>query len=295
MPVKDEHRIRARFPGSITVGVALLASGVSAVALGATTARDQITVPARSHGTATSTCEPDKTAVAGGFAAPGLNTGEAGPVAVRLISKLTGARTLTTQAFNFGDQPAQFVSLAYCVGQDHGITVRSNKAFLGPGSPGSATAGCGNRSRVVGGGFGTQGFSRQNGPAVITLTSRRVGLRDWRVEGINIGGDGNSGGGRPGTLIAYAYCQRHAPRLATESRRAEVSGTNVTTVQAKCPPGARAYSGGFDGDIRLTANPSASGATTSKRADHGRAWRVDAVNVFDVTKAHVTSYAYCDS
>ena len=127
-----------------------------------------------------------------------------------------------TKAYNFGRQPADFVSLAYCARKRRGLTVRSNKAFLGPKSPGSVIARCRRGTEVVGGGFGTQGFSKRKGPRVLTLTSRRVGPRQWRVEGMNMGGDGSSNGARPGTLIAYAYCQKDPPKLVSALKRAEL-------------------------------------------------------------------------
>ncbi len=294
MHVKDERRSRIGPVAALLAIAVLSAAGVAAVAI-AGSAGKRITIPAQSRGTAIARCQRGTTAVAGGFAAPAFNPRDSGPAAARLVSKLIGKRKVASKAFNFARQPAKFVSLAYCVRKRRGLTVRSNKAFLGPQSPGSVIARCRKGTRVVGGGFGTQGFSNRKGPRVITLTSRRVGSRQWRVEGLNLGGDGSSNGARPGTLIAYAYCQKHPPRLVAKSKRAKVPVAHVKTLEAKCPRGSRAYSGGFDGNIKLTADPSASGAITSKRVDQGRAWLLSALNTSDTSPAHVTAYAYCRS
>ncbi len=171
--------------------------------------------------------------------------------------------------------------------------MRSNKAFLGPQSPGSVIARCRRGTEVVGGGFGTQGFSKRKGPRVLTLTSRRVGPRQWRVEGMNMGGDGSSNGARPGTLIAYAYCQKDPPKLVSALKRVKVPVAQARSLEAKCPRGSIAYSGGFDGNLKLTADPSASGAITSKRVDRARAWSLTALNISNTSPAHVTAYAYC--
>ena len=78
-----------------------------------------------------------------------------------------------TKAFNFGRQPAKLISVAYCARHRRGLQVRSKKTFLGAQDPGSAVAWCRSGTKVVGGGFGTQGFSKRRGPRVLTLTSRR--------------------------------------------------------------------------------------------------------------------------
>jgi hypothetical protein len=291
MQVNDERRTRVRIAATI-LAIAGVSAAIAAAAAIAGSARKLITIPAQSRGTAIAQCKRGTTAVAGGFAAPAFSQQDSGPAAARISSKLISKRKVATKAFNFGGSPSKFASLAYCARKRRGLTVKSNKAFLGPQSPGSVVARCQKGTRVVGGGFGTQGFARRQGPRVITLTSRRVGARQWRVEGMNLGGD-DSNGNRSGTLIAYAYCQKHPPRLVASSQRAEVAVAQVRTVEARCPRASRVYSGGFDGNIRLTADPSAAGAITSKRIDHGRAWRLSALNISDTSPAHVTAYAYC--
>ncbi len=293
MQVRDERRTRVRIAGTI-LAITVVSAAVAAAAAIAGSARQRITIPAQSRGTAIAQCKRGTTAVAGGFAAPAFSPQDNGPSAARISSKLTGRRRVLTKAYNFGRQPSAFVSLAYCVKHRRGLTVRSNKAFLGPQSPGSVIARCQRGTKVVGGGFGTQGFSKRKGPRVLTLTSRRVGPRQWRVEGMNMGNDG-SNGARPGTLIAYAYCQKNPPKLVSVLKRVEVPVARAKSFKVSCPPGSVAYSGGFDGNLRLTADPSASGAITSKRVDQGRAWSLTAFNISDTSPAHATAFAYCRS
>jgi hypothetical protein len=292
MQPEHDRRTRAR---ATVLALATLAVGLAALAAVAMagSAQERITIPAQSRGRATAACERGTTAVAGGFAAPGFSPQDDGPSAARLVSKPASRRQITTNAYNFGRQPADLVSLAYCARKRRGLEVRSKKTFIGPQDPGQAVARCRRGMKVVGGGFGTQGFSKRAGPRVLTLTSRRIGSRQWRVEGFNMGGDGSSNGARPGTLIAYAYCQKDPPKLVAASKRVEVPVAQVTSAKAKCPRGSSAYSGGFDGNIKLSADPSASAAFTSKRADRARAWKLEALNISDTSPGHVTAFAYC--
>jgi hypothetical protein len=288
----DEWRRFVRAGRWALLAAGLAAIALSAVAMGATSARHRSTIPAQSRGKATAKCKRGTTAVAGGFSALGFNPGNNRGGVARVSSRLVGKRGVKTRGFNFGRQPADLVSLAYCVKHGHGLQVRSSKVFVGPDSAVSAIARCRPGTKVVGGGFGTPGFSANKGPRVVTLTSRRAGQRKWRVEALNIGGD-SSADARPGTLIAYAYCEKDPPKLITRSKRISLPVARVRTVQVACPRGGRAYSGGFDGNLQLTANPSASGVVTSKRAKGGRAWRASAIDISDTRQAKVTVYAYC--
>ena len=273
-----------------TISVTLLIS--AATALGASSVRSTVSVPTRSAGKATAECGTGRTPVAGGFAAPGFSPGDNGGGVVRLTSRVVGKHAVETKGFNFSRDPADLVSLAYCVKHAPGFQVRSNKVFVPPNSPVAAIASCRQGARVVGGGFATPSFSGASGPGVVTLTSRRTNLQDWRVEALNIGGDG-PGQSRPGTLVAYAYCVTKAPRLVTVSKRAELAPGTVQTTRIACPRGSSAYSGGFDGNLKLTTDSSAAGALTSKRVDGGRAWRVRSLDISDTASSHVTVYAYC--
>jgi hypothetical protein len=273
------------------IAVALLVSA-SATALGASSVRTSVSVSPQSTGKATAECGGQRTAVAGGFASPGFSPGNNGGGVVRVTSRVIGKRAVETKGFNFSRDPADLVSFAYCVKHAPGFEVRSNKVFVPPNSPVAAVASCRPGTRVVGGGFATPSFSGESGPGVLTLTSKRANLRDWRVEALNIGGDG-SGDSRPGTLVVYAYCVATAPKLVTVSKRAELSPGGTQTTRIGCPDGSSAYSGGFDGNLKLSSESSASAALTSKRVDGGHAWRVRSLDVSDTASSHVTVYAYC--
>jgi hypothetical protein len=291
MRITERSNRRPGLRGLIaTISLALLIC--AATALGASSTRTTVSVPSGSAGKATAECAAGRTPVAGGFAAPGFSAGDDGGGVVRLTSRVAGKRSVETKGFNFSRNPADLVSLAYCVKHAPGFQVRRNKVFVPPNSPVSAVASCRQGSRVVGGGFATPSFSGASGPGVITLTSKRANLHDWRVEALNIGGDGN-GESRPGTLVAYAYCVTKAPRLTTVSKRAELTPGSLQTTRIACPNGSSAYSGGFDGNLKLTTESSAAGALTSKRVDGGRAWRVRSLDISDTASSHVTVYAYC--
>jgi hypothetical protein len=291
MPIGNPRNRRPRLRSWIAsiCAVSLISA---ATALGASSVRTTVSVPPGSVGKATAECADGRTSVAGGFASPGFEPGDNGGGVVRLSSKLVAKTAVQTKGFNFSRDPADLVSFAYCVKHAPGFEIRSNKVFVPPNSPIAAVASCRPGTRVVGGGFATPSFSGQSGPGVVTLTSKRASLRDWRIEALNIGGD-DSSDSRPGTLIAYAYCVSKSPKLVTVSKRAEVDSGAAQTTRIGCPAGSTAYSGGFDGNLKLTADGSASGALTSKRVDGGHAWRVRAVDISDSTSAHVTVYAYC--
>ena len=188
----------------------------------------------------------------------------------RIGSQRTGKRRLKTTAYNFGDQSGVLNSIAYCSRAGRKVRVASDKVFVGPQSAGVAVATCPGRSRVVAGGFASPGFSAAAAPRVITMTSKRVGPDQWRVEGFNLGNDNgnNTSDPHPGTLIAYAYCLDDAPKIIVRHRRvaAGVRG-QVKTYKVRCPRRTRALSGGFDGNIYLSAN------ATACRRDHLQARR----------------------
>ena len=150
---------------------------------------------------------------------------------------------------------------------------------------------------MVAGGFASPGFSAAAAPRVITLTSKRVGPDQWRVEAFNLGDDGNDPNDpsdpHPGTLIAYAYCLDDAPTIIVRHKRvaAGVRGA-MKSFRVRCPRRTRALSGGFDGNIYLSANATAAGAIISKRAAHGHAWRFGALSISE-RPAKSTGYAYC--
>jgi hypothetical protein len=296
-------------------GVALAGNGGSSLAV----------VAPQAPGVADAACAPGSPLVAGGFEAPGFDA-ESSAVA-RTSSKPLPEGGVSTHAFNFGEASGKILSFAYCSSSMGELSVDRNRAYVSPGGAEIVRARCPRGSAAVGGGFATPGFSG-DGPRIIPLTSKRVGERGWKVEGLNLGGDGGGdqgsggeappgegapapggpdpgsdprggdqggdpagGGPRPGTLVAYAYCATEAPELVKASSTAAVPVTEIVTLDVPCPGGGRAVAGGFDGHLRLTAEPSASGAVTSRRIAGG--WHTVALNISDVASSRVTAYAYC--
>ncbi len=266
------------------------------VALARGGASGKVTIDSHKIGSATAKCPRGTGVIAGGFDSPGFSPGNNQAAAVRIGSQRVGSRKLKTTGYNFGDESGVLKSLAYCSPRGRGIRVGSDKVFVGPQSAGVAVATCPGSSRAVAGGFASPGFSAAAAPRVITLTSKRVGPNQWRVEGFNLGDDNNgnnSSDPHPGTLIAYAYCLDDAPKIVVRHKRvaAGLRG-QVKSFKVHCPRRMRALSGGFDGNIYLSANATASGAVVSRRADHGHAWRFGALSISE-RSAKSTGYAYC--
>lgn len=106
-------------------------------------------------------------------------------------------------------------SIAYCSPLGSLIRVASEKNFVAPGSAGVAIATCPRNSEVVAGGFANPGFNA-NGSRVLTLTSKRAGMRRWRLEGFTFGNDGDQDAGRD--LPPCQARQRLADRSARHLR-----------------------------------------------------------------------------
>ena len=271
----------------IVAAASAIAIGGGAVALGATSNQATTTVPTSSLGSATAQCKNGEVALAGGFAAPGWDPTTAnGGTAARLDSvPAANQRGIITTGFNFNDnQPEKLRSFAYCGKRARPPKVRSMSVQVQPNSFNSATATCPERSRAIGGGFGTD-------QAVLTLTSKRSGGRGWKVLGVNVPQLGGSSG--PASLTAYAYCKTPGPELETASKNTTLS-TGFLTTTVRCPNGGRALSGGFDGHLAVVSNElRAAGALDSKRVDHGHAWATKALSTSPPSEATLTTYAYC--
>jgi hypothetical protein len=272
--------------------IALVASSSIALAEGGSSGK--AVIAPNKVGSATATCPKGTGVVAGGFSSPPFSPGNNGPGAVRTASKRLGKRRLQTSGFNFGQQPGKLDSIAYCSRMGLAVRVASEKTYVAPKSADVAIATCPGRSEVIGGGFASPGFS-PNGPQVVTLTSKRARKNQWRVEGFNTGDSGGSSSqdGHPGTLIAYAYCLDDPPQIVTRLKRANSGAMGAAkAVKVKCPHGMKALSGGFDGNIYLSANSNGAGAISSKRVGHGHAWRLSAVSISGKA-AKISAYAYC--
>jgi hypothetical protein len=222
--------------------------------------------------------------VAAGFQAPGFDPDNSSSTVARVSSSLIGNRRVKTRAFNFGTQEGDLVSFAYCRRAAHPPRVRSNSVSLLGGATGSAVAKCPKGNEAVGGGF-KGGFSMSGGQAVIALTSKRLGDRQWRVEGFNAGG-------APADLVGYAYCKHTRHGLVTRSKRTTAPTDQLRTFAVSCPRGGRAVAGGFDGHLSGSGPVTGAGAVTSKRTDHRTAWRTSAVGAFG-QPGTITGYAYC--
>jgi len=204
----------------------------------------------------------------------------------------SGRAAVTTKAFNFDQRgTGELDSYAYCGGRRRPPQIRSKSVSVPPGEYGSVVVECPTGSRAIGGGFGTDKFSKP-GPEILTLASKRSGQRGWKVGGFNIE---DSGPGQPGNLTAYVYCKAPGPKLTVESKDATIT-TGLQTIDITCPNGRRVRSGGFDGHFtRSGSEASATGALTSRRIDHGRAWRISAISASAPNPATITAYAYCRS
>jgi hypothetical protein len=202
----------------------------------------------------------------------------------------SGRRGVTTKAFNFDQAGSgELDSYAYCGARRRPPQIEAKSVSVPPGGYGSVVVECPMESHAIGGGFGTDKFSKP-GPEILTLVSKRSGQRGWKVGGFNLE---DSGPGQPGTLTAYAYCKAPGPKLTVESEDATIS-TGLRTIDITCPDGDRVRSGGFDGHFTSTGSEaSAAGALTSRRIDRGRAWRTSAISASTPTPATLTAYAYC--
>ncbi len=289
MPKNRKYRrliSRGRWIAVPAVSVGLV--GASA-AMAVTVAKQPGTIPSQGVGSALAQCTGGRTAVAGGFAAPGFDPGGSATIA-RLSSTHAGKGGIKARGFNFGSASGNLVSYAYCARYDHGFQVSSASTQIDPMTTGSAVANCPTGTKAVGGGF-DGGSVSQNGSTVLTLTSKRQGERRWEAVAVNLPPD--SGSGTPATLTAYVYCE-HAPfDLSTVSKKVSPPSNGVATFVVRCPDGGQAFSGGFDGHVKIGTELSATAAVSSKRASHGHAWSTTALSPFGSTPGTSTAYAYC--
>ena len=145
---------------------------------------------------------------------------------------------------------------------------------------------------MVGGGFATPSFGGASGhgrghPDLETHEPSRLAGRGSQHRGRRLGES------RPGTLVAYAYCVTKAPRLVTVSKRAELAPGTVQTTRIACPHGSSAYSGGFDGNLKLTTDSSAAGRPDVEAGGRGPRMARALARRLGHGELHVTVYAYC--
>jgi hypothetical protein len=290
MRIGKRRSRRIRLGRAMLIVAALAVNAGSSVAMALQSARQSTSVASQSFATDVAKCRGGRTAVSGGFASPGFDPADGGPTIGRLDSKRVDERRIETQAFNFGNQAGKLVSFAYCAAHDHGLRVKSASTSVKPNSVGSAVARCPEGTEAVGGGFSIHRFSTDQGPQVLTLTSKRLGERRWKVVGVNIP---FGAGMQTGKLIAHAYCEDAPFKLVTRSKEVTAPGGTPKTFDVHCPNGSGAFSGGFDGQVQIQGSQSkATAAVTSRRASEGRVWRTSALSVFG-NPGPVTAYAYC--
>ena len=282
----SKHGCLARAASLIASSAAVVLIAGAGVAQGMVQRRAATTVPPQTLGSATARCDQGQVALAAGFATPGWDpiTATGGPVA-RFASMPAGKHGVKTAGFNFGDtETHELQSFAYCGKRTHPPQTRSKRVQVARGTLGSVTAECPQGSQAISGGFATN-------RGVITLTSKRVGTRGWKVSGFNIDNSGIPGG--QAWLAAYAYCKTPGPTIATESKDATVGGGFLNSI-VRCPNNGKALAGGFDGHISgLGGQLTAAGALDSKRTADGHAWTTSSLSVSAPSLATITTYAYC--
>jgi hypothetical protein len=287
-PSKIGGSVPAPRIAALAAVLALAALGLTGMALAAGSSRSSTTVPSDQFRSVTAKCKRGKTAVSGGFAAPGFTASTTGSTVARFTAKRTGKRGFRTSAANFGDQDGQLVALAYCAKPSHPIRVRSKRVPVPPASYRSVTAKCRRGSEAIAGGFAANRFSASS--ELITVTSRRKGKRGWKVGAFNAAGPPT---GASSPLTAYAYCERSGPKLHTRLKRVGAPSGSVRSVTVKCPKRSTALSGGFDGNFGgIGQSLTTSVAVSSRRGGHGKAWRADALSA-GPAESTVTVYAYC--
>jgi hypothetical protein len=168
-----------------------------------------------------------------------------------------------------------------CVATGAKLSTRSQEFTVRAGDDGTqGIARCKRGQRVASGGF--VGENVPGKAVIMPAESARVGKRKWRYAA------GNPGEA-DGTAVAYAYCDRDAPKLRV--RRASETAGNPTAVEltARCERGEEAVAGGFEGNGEAAAY-----VYRSRRAGK-RGWEVGLFHL-NISGGPVTytALAYCD-
>ena len=130
MTSNHRSRSRARAGGWLALLAATFVLGGTAIA--ATVSRTQTRVEAGAVGSAKAKCKGGRSALSGGFAAPGFNPDSDAATVARLTSKRVGKRGIKTRAFNFGSEAGDIVSFAYCGKPARPPSVRSKSVQVPP-------------------------------------------------------------------------------------------------------------------------------------------------------------------
>lgn len=158
-----------------------------------------------------------------------------------------------------------------------------------PGQISTADAVCPSGLQAVGGGFSAP-FDGTN--AVGVTSSYRSSTSTWTVSGVDQGGSGS--------VTSYAYCRRSKPAITNFSASSPLAsgfGHN-TLVEADCPPGVPAVSGGFQTSTgplpaqAVTVESSAGGGPVPGGTPSVGYWHVTAENNAGGAQT-VTAHVYC--
>jgi hypothetical protein len=257
------------------------------------------TIDPQQNGTASARCRSGSEAVAGGFAAPGLDpTADTGPAILTYASNrpVDGKWQASGHNFSRADSPpakgvpgaGPLVAYAYCDKHDPSVAVRSKSATVDGGGHASLTVNCRRGSEAVSGGFQSD-TPDTTGLTDYAYTSKRVGKQAWKVALLNPDMSSHK-------VRAFAYCEKHAPDLVSRSASKTLSttpGGTTATITAQCPRGAAAFSGGYKStSSEVDTGLDAGLAYTSKRS--GGDWKVSAILVSVKGPPETeTAIAYC--
>ncbi len=171
---------------------------------------------------------------------------------------------------------------------------------------GSAVARCPS-GKVISGGFGAPGFTKESSPAV-RIGSQAVGRREWKIDAVAMGGGNVQGSQQPGgsgqgsdpptsNIIAYAYCGKLG-KVKARPVSVEVPPTAFGTATARCGPKQRVIAGGFASPGFDVATSAGVITLTSQKLGK-RGWTVEGLNVSSGDDQQpgvpgtLTAIAYC--
>ena len=250
---------------------AIIAIGVSAVAIGAVQRRAARTIPAQHAGSVTAKCKRGLTPVAGGFAAPGFTLDRRHRPGLPLCFEAGRKARHKGGGVQLQRRPARARLLRLL---REACPPPADQSKTGPALSGQLRLRgrrCPHGRQAVGGGFKTDNFTLTQGAPIFTFTSKRAGKRGWKAAGLNVG---SPGGGNPaGRLTAYAYCQKGKPKVRVRSKTVQAPALSIRNVDVKCPHRRKALSGGFNGHYGISGGGlRVAAAITSKRGARARAW-----------------------
>jgi hypothetical protein len=274
----------------------LAMAGIAAARL--TSLSESATIAPQENGTATAKCGSAGTAVAGGFAARGLDpTAETGPAILTYASNRPTDGRWRASGHNFnnpaptpkaGPGSGPLVAFAYCDKHDPSVTVRSKSVTVDGGGHASLAPKCPRGSEAVSGGFESD-TPASNGLTDYAYTSKRAGERAWKIAVLNPDMSSHD-------VRAFAYCEKHGPNLVSRSASRKVSLGKTATIIATCPKGSHPFSGGYKSTFTGSgAQIASSVAFTSKRQGFRR-WKASAIAVVvngQAERPTETAIVYC--